>query len=344
MKIAILNDTHCGARNSAPWMIDYQRRFYEEVFWPKIDELGIKHIMHLGDYYESRKTGASIEAQIANRQHFIYPFHDRGMEMKVIVGNHDAFFKNHNETNSLTILLEDLPKIEAIEYAQTFEDWGKPICLVPWITKENFEHTRKVIDKTPAEVCMGHFEFYGFPLQRGGTPCISDQSIQPDLVEKFKLVLSGHFHTRSFQNNIAYLGSQMEFTWADCNDPKYFHIYDTETYEVNAILNPITMFRKIFASDVPYHRDFENKFVQLIRDGDMDDEDFNTLVKELQNFTHEVIVTDTTLDKENVSVDMTTITDTPDLIKEYVDKLEIDLDKIKLVSMMENLYREAAAV
>ena len=34
MKVAILNDTHCGVRNSSDIFLDYQARFYEETFFP----------------------------------------------------------------------------------------------------------------------------------------------------------------------------------------------------------------------------------------------------------------------------------------------------------------------
>ena len=41
MKIAILNDTHCGIRNSSEIFMDYQERFYRDVFFPYLEEHGI---------------------------------------------------------------------------------------------------------------------------------------------------------------------------------------------------------------------------------------------------------------------------------------------------------------
>ena len=55
MKIAILNDTHCGVRNSSDIFLNYQKRFYDEIFFPYMREHSIKNILHLGDYYEHRK-------------------------------------------------------------------------------------------------------------------------------------------------------------------------------------------------------------------------------------------------------------------------------------------------
>ena len=55
MKIAILNDTHCGVRSDMVEMSNYQGRFYDEVFFPYLDEHNIKQIVHLGDYFDRRK-------------------------------------------------------------------------------------------------------------------------------------------------------------------------------------------------------------------------------------------------------------------------------------------------
>ncbi len=56
LKLAILNDTHCGIRNSSDIFMDYQEQFYSEVFFPYLLENDIKHVLHLGDYYDNRKT------------------------------------------------------------------------------------------------------------------------------------------------------------------------------------------------------------------------------------------------------------------------------------------------
>ena len=55
MKIAILGDTHFGARNRNVVIEAWQRKFYEQVFWPAIDDKSISHIIQVGDYFDSRK-------------------------------------------------------------------------------------------------------------------------------------------------------------------------------------------------------------------------------------------------------------------------------------------------
>ena len=55
MKIALLNDTHFGCRNDSPHFMEYQNRFYDELFFPYIKENNIRHLIHLGDVVDRRK-------------------------------------------------------------------------------------------------------------------------------------------------------------------------------------------------------------------------------------------------------------------------------------------------
>ena len=55
MKIALLNDTHFGCRNDSPAFMEYQNRFYNEVFFPYIEENNISTLIHLGDVVDRRK-------------------------------------------------------------------------------------------------------------------------------------------------------------------------------------------------------------------------------------------------------------------------------------------------
>ena len=104
MKIAILNDTHAGVRGDMQAMSDYQGRFYNEVFFPYLDEHDIKHIIHLGDYFDRRKY-VNFSSLKANKQHFIEPMLERGITMDLILGNHDVYYKSTNSVNSPELLL-----------------------------------------------------------------------------------------------------------------------------------------------------------------------------------------------------------------------------------------------
>ena len=55
MKIAVLNDTHCGIRNSSQVFLENAENFYSKVFFPECKKQEVTQILHLGDYYDHRK-------------------------------------------------------------------------------------------------------------------------------------------------------------------------------------------------------------------------------------------------------------------------------------------------
>ena len=55
MKIALINDTHWGARNDSPAFIEYFNKFFNDIFFPYLVENNIKTLIHLGDVVDRRK-------------------------------------------------------------------------------------------------------------------------------------------------------------------------------------------------------------------------------------------------------------------------------------------------
>ena len=110
MKIAILNDTHCGVRSDMVEMSKYQGRFYEEVFFPYLDEHNIKQIIHMGDYFDRRKY-VNFASMKANIEHFVEPMNERGIKMDLILGNHDTYYKNTSEVNSMDELVSSFENV-----------------------------------------------------------------------------------------------------------------------------------------------------------------------------------------------------------------------------------------
>ena len=92
MKIALLTDTHFGARNDSLIFSDFFRKFYENIFFPTLKERGIRKVIHLGDVVDRRKF---INYKTLNSMKDILfdPLEDMGCCMDIIVGNHDIYYK-----------------------------------------------------------------------------------------------------------------------------------------------------------------------------------------------------------------------------------------------------------
>lgn len=167
MKIAILNDTHAGARNSSDIFMEYQGKFYEEVFFPYLKENGITRILHLGDYYEHRKF-VNFKALHHNRRVFLDKLREYHMHMNIIPGNHDVFYKNTNELCSLKELMGYYTDVATIHMKPEIVDYdGLEIAVVPWINAENYSRSVEFINQAKAPVLGGHFELEGFEMHKG---------------------------------------------------------------------------------------------------------------------------------------------------------------------------------
>jgi hypothetical protein len=349
MKLVLLNDTHAGVRNSSEIFIEYQRKFYQDVLFPYMDEHGIKKIVHGGDYYDHRKY-VNFKALNANRKHFIEPMVERGITMDIIPGNHDVAYKNTNDLCSLKELLGYYKKNINIVMNPTVMDYdGFKLALLPWINPENYEESMKFVNTCDAAWLFGHLELVGFEMMKG---IPNNHGMEASVFSRFEKVLSGHFHTKSIRGNIEYLGSQMEFTWSDYNDPKYFHVIDTETREITPVKNPITIFEKIVYNDqeIDYNVDYDlvnldHKYVKIVVAHKSDAYAFDKFVSKVQNQAiHDLKIVES-FDEflgDNVELDDSIkIEDTPNLLENYIDKVDTDLNKEKLKNLMKSVWVEA---
>jgi len=348
MKIALLNDTHFGCRNDSPAFMAYHNRFYDEIFFPYLEKNNIKTLVHLGDVVDRRKF---INFQTAHnfREKFWHRLHDLKIDTHVIIGNHDTYYKNTNEVNAIENLnIGNEVKIYTQPREVDFD--GTLIQFLPWICDDNYEDSIHAIDHSSADICFGHLEIKGFEMHSGH---MNEHGLEAGQFKRFEKVISGHFHKKSDDGQIYYLGSQYEITWSDYKCPKGFHILDTETRELTRVPNPIRIHKKLIYNDK--ENDYVNKdlssfkdtFVKVFVTNKTNEEMFNNLIDRLHNTvdTHEVNII------EDLNTDITASVkedileqgeDTLTFLGNYVEQIDSDLDKHKLKNVIKDLYTEAS--
>ena len=349
MKIAILNDTHAGCRNSSDIFMDYQERFYSEVFFPYLLENNITQILHLGDYYDNRKT-VNFKALAHNRKIFLEKLREYGITMDIIPGNHDVYYKNTNELNALKELQGHyMNEVNLIMEPTEINYDGLCVGLVPWINPQNEEASLEFLANTKATLIGAHLELQGFEMARGQV-CMSGMS--KSHFDRFETVLTGHFHAKSSQGNIHYLGAQYEFFWNDCGDPKHFHVLDTETRDVMAVRNPLTIYEKIYYDHEQMNKfqdlsHLDEKFVKIIVVNKGNTLEFERFVDRVQQQNiHELKIAEDFKDflGENVGDDNIKLEDTTTLVNSYVDNVTTDLDKDRIKQEISALMTEAQSM
>lgn len=352
-KIALITDTHFGVRNDNPIFYDFMEKFYKNVFFPYLDKENIKNVIHLGDLVDRRKYINYVTAAKIHKI-FMQPIKDRDINLCMIAGNHDCYYKNSNKINAIKQLYGEWenPKFHAYwdKSAEITFDKTK-ILLIPWLSPENKDRFLKDIENTPAPVLMGHFEINGF-LMHQGTVCTN--GIDSSIFKKFQEVFSGHFHEPSKIGNIRYLGAPYEMTWADTVTKKGFHVFDTENMSLETIHNPFKIFYKFEYDDTKMKLDdvlnrieksenLKNVFLKIIVKKKNNPQMFDLMLEKFhEKGVFDIKIIDDNKNKiENQQQIINEAEDTTVIIKRYVDNLVTDLNKDDINSLMQDLYKEA---
>ena len=351
MKVAIITDQHFGARNDSLHFINFFEKFYNDTFFPKLQEEGIKTVLILGDTFDRRKY-VNFYSLKKTKEMFFDKLHDMGINVHMLAGNHDTYFKNTNDVNSVDLLLREYPNVQVIDHPTTISVDDTPICMMPWICPENYEDSMNMIKDTNAQICMGHFEIEGFAMFRGME---SHEGLSRAIFNKFDLVFSGHYHHKSSNGNIHYLGNPYELTWSDYQDPRGFHIFDTNTREFDFVQNPNSIFHKITYDDTVANAIFEisnmdlakykDTFVKVIVLNKTNPYLFDLFMSNL----YKVNPIDVSIVEDNIDLTeglesdiISDAEDTLTILNKYVDNLQVqDLDSGKLKSILKELYVEA---
>lgn len=343
--IAVINDTHFGARNDSPIFLEHFMEFWEKTFFPTLKERGINRVIHLGDFLDRRKY-VNFHTLNQVRTRFLEPMKSMGIRMDVTLGNHDVFFKNTNRLNSVVELFASYPNI-VIHQSPTVLDLGEmEVGLIPWITKENAQECLDFIKSGAVDTLMGHFEINGYEVLRGVE---YKEGMEPSLLRKYKAVYSGHFHCRHSKENIHYLGTQYQMTFTDLGERKGFHILHTDTQQMEFVENPHQIFHEIEYDDsnndynILNCNQYRNTFVRLQVKSKNRPIMFDNLLDRLNDApVHSVTIVDQTekdVNKNQAVVDVGK--DTLTLICEEIDTMDGIVDPVRLKTLIREIYSES---
>jgi len=354
-KIAIITDTHWGARNDSVAFLDYYDKFYTNIFFPYLKEHGIKEILHLGDIFDRRKF-INFNTLDRAREIFFDKLVSEDVVMHLVIGNHDTYFKNTNEINSPDLLLGEYKSHIKIYSKPEIVSFGNTdILLMPWMCTDNMEESLNIINNPKsAQVCMGHLELAGFEMNKG---IVIEHGMDSNIFGRFDLVCSGHFHHRSKKGNIRYLGCPYEITWSDYGDQKGFHSFNTDTRELDFVHNPYTMFNKIHYDDSMWKdygaidtldfSDLSGTYVKVIVNTKNNPYWFDLFIDRLEKvdpLAIQVVDDNLYLNLEDDGDIVNEAEDTLSILKKFVESAEVDIDKKEIDKILGELYVEALSI
>lgn len=342
MKVAIITDQHFGARKNSKLFHDYFLNFYNNVFFPTLEEYGITTVVDMGDTFDSRK-GIDFSALSWAKNNYYDRLYEMGVKVHTIVGNHTAYYKNTNNVNAVDLLLREYDNVTIYSEPTEVMLGQLPTLFIPWINQENEESTLKLIKKTTCPCAMGHLELQGFRVNK---QIVMEHGLESKLFGKFTRVYSGHYHTRSNDGTVFYLGNPYEIYWTDVGDTRGFTIFDTETITHEPVNNPYRMFYNIYYEDTDYQtfdtRVYENKIVKVVVRKKSDTKKFEKFIDKLyaSNIAELKIVENFDI-QEPVEFEAFESEDTISILNRYIQEAEVSLDKALIQNMMQEIYQEA---
>ena len=342
MKVAIITDQHFGARKNSKLFHDYFLKFYNDVFFPTLEEHGITTVVDMGDTFDSRK-GIDFSSLSWAKNNYYDRLQEMGVKVHTIVGNHTAYYKNTNNVNAVDLLLREYDNVTVYSEPTEVMLDHLPTLFIPWINQENEESTLKLIQKTSCPCAMGHLELQGFRVNK---QIVMEHGLESKLFGKFTRVYSGHYHTRSNDGTVFYLGNPYEIYWTDVIDTRGFTIFDTETITHEHVNNPYKMFHNIYYEDTNYQtfdtREYENKIVKIVVRKKTDTKKFEKFIDKLysSNIAELKIIENFDI-QEPIEFEAFESEDTISILNRYIEEAEISLDKSVIQKIMQEIYQEA---
>lgn len=336
-RICCISDIHIGVhQNSAQWhdiLFQWARWLTGELKSKSITDIVIS-----GDLFHYRDEISVNTLHVTSRLLDLW----KDFNIVMLVGNHDAYYKERADVNSLTIF-KNRSGVTVVDRMTCVEQYGKKMCFAPWgVTPEEIES---------CDILFGHFEIQSFKLNSFKV-CESGISAK-ELLSKTPLTITGHFHLRDErvyeEGSILYLGNPFQMDFGDRESTKGYYLLDIETSEYNFYINNISPeHKKIRLSQLVSIGDitddvkdmFKGNIVRLVIDKNISSDEIDTLLNVLMSLGSMSLNVEyeNTFNSFNLSsgelADLSNV-DMSVAIQEFVDLLDIDNKKDVLQKTLE---------
>lgn len=351
MKIALITDTHFGARNDSQIFSDYFALFYSEIFFPTLKQHNIDTVIHCGDVFDRRKY-INFKSLYDCKKYFFEPLRQNNIKCYMIAGNHDTFYKSTNKVNAVDLLLQEYDNIKVYYEPCEVNIGDTEMLMLPWICSDNYQDSMNAINGTKCSLIFSHLELNGFEVYKGQ---MCHDGMDPKIFDRFDIVVSGHFHHKSDNGTVYYLGNPYQLFWGDYKDTRGFHIFDTNTREFEYIINDNEMFMKYYYDDSNMQIGdidlinfdvYKNKYVKVVVENKTNPYIFDMLLDSLYKIgANDISIIETLFDSEEIDDDIIDqAKDTITILNEYIDNMSTNVDKLKLQTLMNGLYNEALEI
>lgn len=339
--IAIFSDIHIHPHGQSVEKLEDCIKCLEWIYQESV-ERKIPYIIFAGDLFHDRHR---INIFAYNKTYDILKKYAKKIESYYLVGNHDMFYKSSRNVNSLKPFSE---LINVVDNTQTIDFNGIPIDFLPYTESTPLEELKKIKSKK-SKILIGHMSVSGAILNSTWGTRYKEDDLVEDISETpikplsgYQRVFLGHFHARQqVSKNIEYIGSPLQLSFGEAMDKKGFLILDPNKLETEFVENNFTPKYYILPHDSDFSEfDLENSYLKVITSSSSNIDQI-TIKEEITNRykpkTIEVIMPSSESESIKLSEEISGVEDftvnTTDIIKSFINSVETDLDKEKLIKI-----------
>lgn len=354
MKLLLISDIHLGAKNNNEKFLENSKKYFMTDVCDVIEKESIDVLFILGDLFDNRLSINVLVKHTALEilNHILNKFPN--VQIKILCGNHDLYYKNTLEVSSLNIFKQFNPRVEVINKIKQFDFDGCSTVAVPWLVEgsKNEIAFKKIVNEWKTKqrkmfsLCLGHFHVNGFEIVKG---VIENKGLSQKDFEAFDTVFSGHFHIRNKIENIQYLGCPYEITWNDWKNRKGLTVFNTKTkestfYENTSSPKHIELKLSVLEETVDIEELAKNNFIKLIIDKEIDSDKKLEILTKIENKAVDFSLLDQTtvhIEESGEEIDIESISSPVDCIHKYCDEIKIpeDIDVNELKLFMKELHQ-----
>ena len=204
-KVAAFTDIHFGLKSGSRTHNQDCENFVS-WFCDTARAQGCETAIFLGDWHHNRSTTdvSTMNYTVSNLEKLSQSFE----RVYFILGNHDLFYKDKREINSIEFM-RLFPNIVPIRELHTEGD----VTIMPWLIGDEWTTVKQL----KSRYIFGHLELPHFYMN-AMVQMPDHGQLQTGHFQHQELVFTGHFHKRQQKGNVVYIGNAFPHNYADAGD------------------------------------------------------------------------------------------------------------------------------